>query len=270
MRTLLVVVRARRGRVVRWRWLRLRRSIPTSWSRSGVRRRRSRRTSRTSRRWRSTPTTRTCWSPGSNDEIDMEACNAGPGQHCPFTPGVGVSGVYFSFDSGTTWTQPTYTGLTRARLPRRRRRRRPAVHGARRPDRHAALVRREQAWSPTATRRSPSVRDRGPGGFSWANGSRLYYANLTSNVERHADRAGVQGLRGDRRVAHRRPAGRRGQRHGARGCRRCWSASSRARRSPTRSRSGPTTRRRARSSATSTSAGRRSAARRRATPRPRR
>jgi hypothetical protein len=46
---------------------------------------------------------------GANDEIDEPPCN---GNDCPFVQGIGNSGIYFSFDGGTSWTQPTYQGFS--------------------------------------------------------------------------------------------------------------------------------------------------------------
>jgi hypothetical protein len=116
---------------------------------------------------------------GANEEVDMEACNAGDDNTCPFTPGVGVSGVYFSLNGGTTWTQPTYTGWT-AR----------DCLGSVGPDAgcspHVGTI-GTLPWyyeNGLVSDGDPAVAigpQPGPNGFRWSNGERLYYANLTSN-----------------------------------------------------------------------------------------
>jgi hypothetical protein len=123
---------------------------------------------------------------GANEEIDMEACNAGDDTTCPFTPGIGVSGIYFSFDSGTTWTQPTYTGLSARNCT--------GVVGNSDPGCTPAV-------GPIGTLpkyyENGLISDGDPaiafgpkpdsnGHFDWANGSRLYYANLTANLNGRA------------------------------------------------------------------------------------
>lgn len=121
---------------------------------------------------------------GSNDEIDLQGCN---GSSCPFTHGVGVSGVYFSFDSGASWTQPTYTGWSA----------RSCLGG---PCTPAVGPIGTLPWyfenglvsdGDPALAFGPRL---GPNGFSWSAGSRLYYANLTSNFGTTKDNETFRGF----------------------------------------------------------------------------
>src|SRR5258707_4613149 len=117
---------------------------------------------------------------GSNDEIDLAP---GAGSSCPFTQGVGVSGIYFSFNKGTSWTQPTYTGWS-ARSGT------PGVGpiGTLPNYYENGLVSGGDPALAFGPRPGPN------GTFSWANGSRLYYANLSSNFSTIRSDASFKGF----------------------------------------------------------------------------
>jgi hypothetical protein len=123
---------------------------------------------------------------GSNDEIDLAPCGtdtATASSPCPFTPGVGVSGVYFSSDSGHHWTQPTYTGWSA----------RTGTSGV------GSIGTLPFYYEHGLVSGGDPGLAFGPvpksGRFSWSNGSRLYYSNLVSNFP------GVQAFPGFEAVA---------------------------------------------------------------------
>lgn len=113
---------------------------------------------------------------GSNDEIDLEACNAGNPATCPFTQGVGLSGIYLSSTSGNSWTQPTYSGWSA----------RDCLGPAACTPHVGPIGTLPGYYENGLVADGDPALAFGPrrgtdGHYAWANGSRLYYANLTSN-----------------------------------------------------------------------------------------
>ena len=114
---------------------------------------------------------------GANDLVDNSPCQ---GSNCDLTPDIGISGIYFSFNSGETWTQPAYTGLT-------------AQDGT---GTHVGPIHTLPNYveNGMSSHGDPALAfgpKPGPGGFSWANGSRLYYANLAFPIPGRAPFTGA-------------------------------------------------------------------------------
>jgi hypothetical protein len=113
---------------------------------------------------------------------------------CEIDNGVGVSGVYFSFDRGQHWTQPAYTGLTARDC------------GSESPcDPHVGPIGRVPWYyeNGLVDAGDPAVAI-GPrpvnGRFSWANGARVYYSNNAADLSDFSG-SGAGAFRGYQAVA---------------------------------------------------------------------
>jgi hypothetical protein len=116
---------------------------------------------------------------GSNDYIDQQVCPeelVTQTATCDdFSAGIGVSGVYFSFDSGNSWIQPTYTGWQARDCG--------SVNVC--PGSFGPIGRIPWYYEAGLVDDGDPAIAIGPravnGTFSWDNGSRVYYANLAAN-----------------------------------------------------------------------------------------
>jgi hypothetical protein len=116
---------------------------------------------------------------GSNDYIDQQPCPKDLATQLAtcddFSAGIGLTGVYFSFDRGKSWIQPTYTGWQA----------RDCGTDTVCPGSFGPIGRIPWYYEAGLIDDGDPAISIGPrpvnGNFSWANGSRVYYANLTSN-----------------------------------------------------------------------------------------
>jgi hypothetical protein len=132
------------------------------------------------------PTRPTVLAAGANDLVDMQPCSqAASTAHgaCSFplgtfNLGVGLTGIYFSFDSGNSWIQPTYTGLTAAGCSATVEPCVPQVGPIHTIPNFYENGLRSRSDPGVAFGPAPDA----DGNFSWDNGSRLYAATLATNL----------------------------------------------------------------------------------------
>jgi len=131
------------------------------------------------------PTAPNILAAGANDLVDMQPCSQKASTTAgacsfplgTFNLGVGLTGVYFSFNSGHSWIQPTYQGLTAAGCN-------PTVEPC---TPHPGPIHTVPNFFENGLRsRSDPAVAFGPvlknGTFSYANGTRLYFATLATNL----------------------------------------------------------------------------------------